>query len=105
MKSSFQLLCMVGGLVAAVSSPLARADTGSDWFDAQVAQVQQRLTLRNLLEDDLVRSQLALGYSVPEVLGPQGKTMQARADDNAFERAMTNLQRSLMIYATADVAH
>ncbi len=106
MKLSIRILIAVGGLVAAVSTPLALAESGSDHlFNAEVAQVQQRIAMRNQLDDDLVQSQLALGYSVPEALDPQTKTMQARADDSAFSRAMRNLQRTMVMYAMADVEH
>jgi hypothetical protein len=101
MKLSIRILTATGALVAAGLTPLAQADTGSDWFDAEVAQVQQRVSMRNQLEDDLVQSQLALGYSVPEALAPQSKTMLARADDNAFDRAMGNLHRTMVMYAMA----
>jgi hypothetical protein len=77
----------------------ALADTGSDLFDADVALVQRSVYLRNQLADDLVQSQLALGYGVAEILDPQSQTMQARADGDAFGRAMRNLQRSMVMYA------
>ena len=102
MKSSIRILIAVGGLVAAVSTPLVQADTGSDWFNSEVTQVQQRVAASNQLDDDLIQSQLALGYSVPEALDPQTKTMQARADDSAFSRAMRHLQRTIVMFAMAD---
>lgn len=103
MKSSLRILIAVGGLVAAVAAPLAQAESGSDYlFNAEVAHVQKRIALRNQLDDDLIQSQLALGYSVPEALDPQTKTMQARADDDAFTTAMRHLQRTMVMYAMAD---
>ena len=103
MKLSIRILIAVGTLVAAVSTPLVQAESGSDLlFNAEVAHVQKRIALRNQLDDDLVQSQLALGYSVPESLDPQSKTMQARADDDAFTTAMRHLQRTMVMYASAD---
>ncbi len=102
MKLSAQILVAVGGLLAAVSTPLAQADTGSNWFNAEVAQVQLRIDLRNQLDDDLVRSQLTLGYSVPESLNPDSKSMQARADDDAFGAAMRQLHSTMRMYAVVD---
>jgi hypothetical protein len=103
MKLSLRILITVGGLVAAISTPLVQAESGSDsLFNAEVAQVQHRVALRNQLDDDLVQSQLALGYSVPESLDPQSKTMQARADGDAFTTAMRHLQRTMVMYAAAD---
>lgn len=99
MKLSTGILIAIGGLVAAISTPLVLADTGSDWFNAEVARVQQRIELRNQLDDDLVQSQLALGYSVPESLDPQSKTMQARADDDAFSAAMKQLSGTMRMFA------
>jgi hypothetical protein len=99
MKLSTQILIAVGGIVAAVSTPLALADTGSDMFNAEVALMQQSISMRNQLSDDLIHSQLALGYSVPEMLDPLNQTMQARADGDAFSRAMQNLQRTMVMYA------
>jgi hypothetical protein len=61
--------------------------------------MQQSISLRNQLADDLIQSQLALGYSVPEMLDPQSQTMQARADGDAFGRAMQNLRRTMVMYA------
>ncbi len=67
--------------------------------------MQHSVATRNQLDDDMVQSQLALGYSVPEALNPQSKTMQARADDGAFSRAMRILQRTMVMFATADEEH
>ena len=102
MKLSLRILIAAGGLVAAVSAPLVQADTGSDWFNAEVAHVQHRIGARNQLDDDLRQSQLALGYSVPEALDPQSKTMQARSDDNAFDTVIRHLQRTMVMYAMVD---
>jgi hypothetical protein len=98
LKISTRVL-IAGGLVAAVATPLALADTGSDLFNAEVAQVQQTVLLRNQLADDLVQSQLALGYSVPESLESQTMIMQTQANGDAFGRAMQNLHRSMLMYA------
>lgn len=102
MKLSLRILIAAGGLVAAVAAPLAQADTGSDWFNAEVAYVQHRIGARNQLDDDLLQSQLALGYSVPEALDPQTKTMQARSDDNAFDTVIKHLQRTMVMYTMVD---
>lgn len=102
MKLSIRIFIAAGGLVAAVSTPLAQADTGSDWFNTEVAQVQYRIASRNQLDDDLVQSQVALGYGVPESLHPQSKTMLARSDDNAFDTVIKHLQRTMVMYASAD---
>ena len=101
MKLSTGLIA-VGGIVAAVSTPLALADTGSDMFNAEVALVQQTVQLRNQLANDLVQSQLALGYAVPESLDAQMQILQAQADGDAFGRAMRNLQRSMVMYASIE---
>lgn len=102
MKLSIGILTAVGGLVAAVSTTLVYADTGSDRFNAEVAQVQHRIQSRNQLDDDVIQAKLALGYSVPETLNAESKTMQARADDNAFSRAMENLHRTMVMYASVE---
>ena len=99
MKLSLRILIAVGGLVAAVSTPLVQADIGSDWFNDEVTHLQHRISARNQLDDDLIQSQLALGYSVPEALDPQSKTMQARADDDAFTTAMKHLRRTMVMHA------
>ena len=104
--TSFVRIFAVGFVVglAVATAPLALADTGSDWFNAKVAQLQENIRLRNQLEDDLVRSQLALGYTVPESLNSQSKSILARADDSAFDREIENLQRTIMMFAAAQEA-
>jgi hypothetical protein len=102
MKSSSQILIVAGALLAVASTPLVQADTGSDWFDAEVTAVQHRIASRNQLDDDLVLSQVALGYAVPESLHPQSKTMLARSDDNAFDTVLKYLQGTMEMYAAVD---
>ena len=101
-KLSIRILIAAGGLVAAASTPLVQADSGSDRFDAEVAQVQHRIASRNQLDDDLVLSQVALGYAVPESLHPQSKTMLARSDDTAFDTVLKHLQGTMEMYAGVD---
>jgi hypothetical protein len=101
MKSLNRMFLGLCVLATAGWTPVALADSGSDMFNAEVAQVQQQIMIRNQLADDLVRSQLALGYSVPEVLG-QSRTMYAEADDDAFTRAMNNLHKTMSMYALLD---
>lgn len=95
-----------GAYVAAVSlagfSAAARADTGSERLDAQVAQLQQQIGARHQLEADLIRNELAMGYSVPEINATQGDTMQAKADDDAFTLAMVHLQKTMTMFAMLD---
>jgi hypothetical protein len=67
---------------------LALADAGSDRLDYQVAQLQQQIGARQQLADDLLHDELALGYSVPEIVVRQNLTMVAKADDDAFTRSM-----------------
>ncbi len=95
MNSSMRILIAAGALLGAASIPWVQADTGSDQFDAEVAQVQQRIAARNQLDDDLVLSQVALGYAVPESLHPQSKTMLARSDDDAFDTVLKYLQGTM----------
>jgi hypothetical protein len=102
MKFSMRILIAGGALLAAASTPLVQADTGSDWFDAEVAQVQHRVASRNQLDDDLVLSQIALGYAVPESLHPQSQTMLARSNDDAFDTVLKYLQGTMEMYAAVD---
>lgn len=61
--------------------------------------MQHRVALRNQLDDDLVLSQIALGYAVPESLHPQSKTMLARSNDDAFDTVLKYLQGMMEMYA------
>lgn len=67
-----------------------------------VDRLQMQIKLRHQLADDLLQSQLALGYSVPEVLEKQDRTMLAKADDDAFGRAMSNLHMTMSMFAMAN---
>jgi hypothetical protein len=102
MKSLIRILLGLCVLATAGWMPAALADTGSDMFNAEVAHLNQQINIRNQLADDLIQSQLALGYSVPEVIGQQGRTMFAKADDDAFTHAMNNLHKTLTMYALLD---
>jgi len=104
MKLFTRILLPLCAVAALGSTPLALADTASsgDTLNAQVAQLQQQIKLRHELDEDLIQSQLALGYSVPEVLERSGRTMLAKADDDAFTRAMNNLHLTMTMFALAD---
>ena len=102
MKLFTRLLPGLCAVAIAGWAPAALADTGSERLDAQVAQLQQQISMRYQLAEDLVQSQLALGYSVPEIAGQQSRTMFAKADDDAFTRAMNNLHKTLSMYAMLD---
>jgi hypothetical protein len=81
---------------------LALADAGSDRLDYQVAQLQQQIGARQQLADDLLHDELALGYSVPEIVVRQNLTMVAKADDDAFTRSMNHLSKTITMFALAD---
>ncbi|HEY6610790.1 MAG TPA: hypothetical protein VIZ86_06630, partial [Pseudomonas sp.] len=96
------------GCIAALSTPLVQAqtesapqETGSNLlFNAKIAQLQCEIRVRNQLADELVRSQLAQGYSAAtsEELAQQGKTMLSRADNDAFAKEMENLREMIALY-------
>jgi hypothetical protein len=91
-------LCAATALAWA-PSVLADAASSGDTLNVQVAQLQQQIRLREQLSEDLIQSQLALGYSVPEALDKEGRTMFATADGDAFTRAMNNLHMTLTMFA------
>lgn len=98
-----QGIYLAAAAMAGFSAPaLADTDTGSQRLDAQVAQLQQQIGARHQLEADLVRNELALGYSVPEINAAQADTMQAKADDDAFTLAMVHLQKTMTLFAMLD---
>jgi tetrahydromethanopterin S-methyltransferase subunit B len=88
--SALALACCVTGAIA---------DTGSEKLDAQVAQLQQQISARHQLADDLLRNELALGYSVPEIAMVQSSAMVAKADDSAFSLAMSHLHKTMSLLA------
>jgi hypothetical protein len=105
MKLLTRILLPLCAVAALGTTPSALADTppsSGDSLNAQLAQLQQQIKLRHQLDDDLIQSQLALGYSVPEVLESSGRTMLAKADDDAFTRAMNNLHLTMTMFAVAD---
>ncbi|MEO6353271.1 MAG: hypothetical protein ABIO19_09580 [Burkholderiaceae bacterium] len=107
MKLPAKLLIGLGFMTAVLSTPFVQADTGSDLlFNAKIAQLQCEIRVRNKLADELVQFQLAHGYSAntSEALARQGKTMLARADDDAFTNEMKNLQRTLKLYESMECA-
>ena len=107
MKSSTRLLMRLA-CIAALSTPFAQAqtapppkETGSDLlFNAKIAQLQCEIRVRNQLADELIKFQLARGYSTAtsETLARQGKTMLARADNDAFLKEMNNLKEMIKLY-------
>ncbi len=102
MNFSSRILIGIGGIVAAISTSIVLADTGSDFFNGEVALVQQNINMRNQLADDLVQSQLALGYSIPEIINAQNQPRIVRADGDAFGRAMEVLHRTVKMYAVIE---
>ncbi|MCY1440979.1 hypothetical protein D9M71_572750 [compost metagenome] len=108
MKTYPKRLLMGLGCIAALSAPLVQAqtestpqDSGSNLlFNAKIAQLQCEIRVRNQLADELVRSQLAQGYSATtsEELAQQGKTMLSRADNDAFAKEMENLREMIALY-------
>jgi hypothetical protein len=98
-------LCYTGrvAMVAVICwSPLAFADTGSERLDGQIAQLQQQIGARQQLADDLLKDELAMGYSVPEISINQNASMVAKADDDAFTLAMNHLHKTITMFALAD---
>jgi hypothetical protein len=92
-------------LAAAAAScgfALALADTGSEQLDFQVAQLQQQIGARQQLSEDLLNDELALGYSVPEIVSRQDETMVAKANDDAFTQAMIHLRKTITMFALLD---
>lgn len=106
MKLSTKLLIGIGCIAATFSTTVVQADTGSDLlFNTKIAQLQHEIGMRNQLDDELIKFRLARGYSSPEALDPQVKTMLARADDDAFTHEMHNLHQTMKLYdaiASAD---
>lgn len=89
----FSVLALACGCAAAF------ADTGSEKLDAQLAQLQQQIGLRQQLADALRYDELALGYSVPEITINQNSSMVAKADDDAFTLAMVHLHKTISMFA------
>ncbi|MEO8119288.1 MAG: hypothetical protein ABI606_08195 [Rhodoferax sp.] len=102
MKLFTRILLGTCAVAALGWTPSVLADAAGEKLDGIVAQLQQQIRLRHQLAEDLVQSQLALGYSVPEVLDKQGQNLFAKADDDAFTRAMNNLHMTLSMYAKLD---
>lgn len=102
MKLFTRILCYVCTVAALGWTPSVLADTASDTLNAQVAQLQQLIRTRHQVDADQIQSQLALGYSIPEVLDNKVRTMFAKADDDAFTRAMNNLHMTMSMYAALD---
>ena len=108
MKTHPKRLLMGLGCIAALSTPLVQAqtesapqETGSNLlFNAKMAQLQCEIRVRNQLADELVRSQLAQGYSAAtsEELAQKGQTMLSKADNDAFAKEMANLREMIALY-------
>lgn len=108
MKTYPKRLLMGLGCIAALSTPLVQAqtesapqDAGSNLlFNAKIAQLQCEIRVRNQLADELVRAQLAQGYSAAtsEELAQKGQTMLSRADNDAFAKEMENLREMIALY-------
>jgi hypothetical protein len=58
---------------------------------------------RQQLSGELLHDELALGYSVPEIAVRQNETMVAKADDDAFTQAMSNLRKTINMFAMLDL--
>lgn len=99
MKTWFGYTARLSAVALACCSTVAFADIGSEQLDAQVAQLQQQIAQRHQLADDLVRNELALGYSVPGISIMQSNTMVAKADDDAFTLAMNHLHKTMTLLA------
>ena len=108
MKTHTKRLLMGLGCIAALSTPLVQAQTesapqesGSNLlFNTKVARLQCEIRVRNQLADELVRAQLAQGYSAAtsEELAKQGQAMLSRADNEAFAKEMENLRKMIDLY-------
>jgi hypothetical protein len=108
MKTHPKRLLMGLACIAALSTPVAQAqtesapqETGSNLvFNAKIAQLQCEIRVRNQLADELVRSQLAQGYSAvtSEELTQKGQSMLSRADNDAFAKEMQNLREMIALY-------
>lgn len=72
-----------------LTSPLAVADTGSEWLDAQVAQLQDEMAARNELVASSERQLIAQGYVVPETA--------SESNDDSFNREMLLLTAAINI--------
>lgn len=99
MNAKFEYTTRLSALALVCCSTAAFADTGSAQLDAQVAQLQQQIAERHQLADDLLRNELALGYSVPEISVLQSSSMVAKADDDAFSLAMNHLHKTMSLMA------
>lgn len=86
MKSKTAALVIV--TVAVLSTPLALADSGSDWLNKQMQTLQQQVGMRNAVAAAVERFQLINGYRVPEQL-------VARADDDAFKHELALLNKAI----------
>jgi hypothetical protein len=104
MKNTMRILSSIGAVAGALCVAPVLADTGSDWFDTETAQLGQELAARNRLDDELVQYQLAQGYAVPEVVRRESD-MRALASDDAFTREMATLHDTLALYALIDQNH
>lgn len=103
MKYYSRLVIALCSVAAALFASPVLADTGSDWFNASVTQLQQQIKMRNQIADEIVSFQLARGYAVPEIVGQRTKTMFARADDDAFGNELRNLRHTLQLFALVDL--
>jgi hypothetical protein len=101
MRINVRTLGGIGAVAGLLCTTAVLADTGSDWFNAEVAQLGQELSARNHLSDELVQFQLARGYAVPEV-ARQDANMQALASDDAFTHELATLRDTLTLYALID---
>ncbi len=99
-----KMMTCAGALILALAAPTVLADSGSDLFNAKVAQLQQELRIRNVLADEAIQFQLARGYTYPESIAwlRSSRTMLANADDSAFGREMNNLRETMVLYAFID---
>ena len=106
MKLTIRSLSAVAlGAMTLAAFPV-RADTGSDWLDAQVARLGQELALRSEFADAARSFHLAHGYGMPDALARRVNSALAQAavriDDGAFAHEISQLRQTMKLYTLAE---
>ncbi|WP_415894090.1 hypothetical protein ACMXYN_06895 [Neptuniibacter sp. PT8_73] len=73
-----------------LAAPFASADSGSEWLDDQVAQLQEEMAARNKLAEATEQYLLAKGYVVPEKV--------AQTNEDSFNHEVLMLSASIEIF-------
>ena len=73
-----------------LASPFAIADTGSEWLDDQVAQLQAEMAARNEIAIATEQHMLAQGYVVPETV--------TQSNDDSFNHQVLMLSAAIDMF-------